>query len=345
MMYRVGVIGAGPGVSALHLPTLAGLADRFRVVHIADSGSGRAAALAASSGARASSDAAAVIADEDVDVVAICTPPDTHAELILAAVAAGKRAVFCEKPLATTGEQADAVIAACAESGVLLVVGTNHLFDPSWSRVTHHLGLSGAPTRSVAVTLALAANDRYHRWVSDRAPAAPPRRAPLDLSDPDAAAGVVRQLIVGLAVHDLPLVRDLAPGLARIEHARAVPPIGFDLGMRSGGIPVRFSAVMVPSGADTLWRVRVVTDHERVDVDFPPPFVHAGSARVRVTDAVGRSTVFPPELLDGYVAEWQALARLLDGEGAMEYSELHADARYVVAVADAAAAAVRGARP
>ena len=52
MTYGVGVIGAGPGVSALHLPTLDRLPESFRVVHVADAGSGRAEALAARSGAR-----------------------------------------------------------------------------------------------------------------------------------------------------------------------------------------------------------------------------------------------------------------------------------------------------
>ena len=47
MVRGVGIIGAGPGVAALHLPTLARLSDAFRVVHVADGGSGRSAALAA----------------------------------------------------------------------------------------------------------------------------------------------------------------------------------------------------------------------------------------------------------------------------------------------------------
>ena len=52
MRYGVGIIGAGPGVAALHLPTLARLSDAFEVVHIADAGSGRAEQLAARVGAR-----------------------------------------------------------------------------------------------------------------------------------------------------------------------------------------------------------------------------------------------------------------------------------------------------
>ena len=56
MVHGVGVIGAGPGVGALHLPTLARFAAEFSVVHISDSGSGRAECLAARSGARSRSE-------------------------------------------------------------------------------------------------------------------------------------------------------------------------------------------------------------------------------------------------------------------------------------------------
>src|SRR6478736_5862903 len=44
MPWNVGVLGAGPGVAALHLPVLGGLDELFRVVHIADAGSGQSSA-------------------------------------------------------------------------------------------------------------------------------------------------------------------------------------------------------------------------------------------------------------------------------------------------------------
>ena len=52
MPWNVGVLGAGPGVAALHLPVLGRLAELFRVVHVADAGSGRAQVLAGQLGAR-----------------------------------------------------------------------------------------------------------------------------------------------------------------------------------------------------------------------------------------------------------------------------------------------------
>lgn len=341
MSWGVGVIGAGPGVAALHAPTIARVGDRFRLVHVADAGSGRARAIGEAFDARASCGIDDLLADPAVEVVAICSPPADHAAQIRAALAAGKRAILCEKPVATTAEDARDVLRACADAGALLVVGTNHLFDPAWSRAKHHLDASRAPISAVTVTLALAPNGRYHGLVTVAPPTAPGGRPPLDLSDPEHCAAIVRQLVAGLAVHDLPLVRDLLPGFERVEYARAVPPIGFDLGMRTGGALVRFSVVMLPEGADSLWRLSIATTHDRVEVEFPPPFVHAGSARTTVRDVAGRTTVFRVDPLDGYEAEWRALGALLAGESVMEYAELLADAEDVVAIAEAAADAVR----
>jgi predicted dehydrogenase len=61
----------------------------------------------------------------DVDVVDICTPPGTHAEIAMAAAACGK-AVLCEKPLATSYAQAIAAADAVTQAGVHNAVGFNY---------------------------------------------------------------------------------------------------------------------------------------------------------------------------------------------------------------------------
>lgn len=343
MTWGVGIIGSGPGVAALHAPTLARAGDDFRLVHVSDAGSGRAAVVAARFGARSSTGVDQLLADPEVDVVAICSPPARHAEHVRAALAAGRRAIFCEKPLADTADEAVLLVAECAAVGALLVVGTNHLFDPAWSKATHHLHAIGGRISSVTVTLCLAPNDRYHALtMGEPLPTGPPvARPPLDLDDPEQSAAVVRQLVAGLGVHDLPLVRDLVPATPHLIWARPVAPIGFDLALRADGALVRFTTVMLPEGADSLWRVSVTTAGARVDVEFPPPFVHVGGARTTVRDAQGVQTVYPIDRRDGYEVEWRALAALLRGEAAMEYDELRADAVFVTAIADGAAEAVR----
>ena len=68
----------------------------------------------------------------DVDVVDICTPPGTHAEIAVAAAAAGK-AVICEKPLALDFAQASHAAHAVREAGVLNAVGFNYRRLPAVS--------------------------------------------------------------------------------------------------------------------------------------------------------------------------------------------------------------------
>ncbi|MFG3094122.1 Gfo/Idh/MocA family protein [Streptomyces sp. NPDC048202] len=75
----------------------------------------------------------ALIARDDVDLVDICTPGDSHAEIALAALAAGKH-VLCEKPLANTVEEAEAMAAAAEEAyerGQLAMVGFNYRRVPA----------------------------------------------------------------------------------------------------------------------------------------------------------------------------------------------------------------------
>ena len=343
MTCGVGIIGAGPGVAALHVPTLARLDSDFTIVHLSDAGSGRARALAERLGARASEGIDDLLADPDVEIVAICSPPGEHAAQILASVAAGKRAILCEKPVGTTIAEAERAVEACRDAGIPLIVGTNHYYDPAWGRAKHYLTATGGPVVSISVTLALPPNTRYHDVVTEIGAPSGSRPAP-DLRRPEVAAGVVRALLTGLAIHDLPLVRDLAPQFERVVFARAVAPIGFAVGFIASGIPVQLTTVMLPEGADALWRLTVTTERDRLDVTFPPAFVHAGSARVRVLAAGGNDTAYGRVADDGYIAEWRALSELLASGMPVEYDELLDDVRYSLRLADEAAALV-GAKP
>jgi predicted dehydrogenase len=338
----VGVIGAGPGVAALHLPTLARLPEDFATVHVADGGSGRAQPLAARTGAAFSTGVELLLADALVEVVAVCSPPEQHASHILAAVAAGKRAVFCEKPLALTSTEAEAVIEACRAAQVALVVGTNHHFDPAWGRAVHHLTAGGARVHTLTITAALPPNGRYHDLVTEiDAAARPGAHVRPDAGDIEVAAAIVRRLLIGLGIHDLPIVRDLAPELERVVYARPVPPIGYAVGFVAGGVLVQLNAVMLAGGADAMWRMAIGTADDHLDVEFRAAFTHDGSAQVSVRTPEGRVVEYPREPDDGYVAEWSVLAAMLDGDDAVEYDALLADALFAIELADAAADVVR----
>ncbi|MFF9177267.1 Gfo/Idh/MocA family protein [Streptomyces sp. NPDC014793] len=75
----------------------------------------------------------ALIARDDIDLVDICTPGDSHAEIALAALAAGKH-VLCEKPLANTVAEAETMTAAAEEAqarGRVAMVGFNYRRVPA----------------------------------------------------------------------------------------------------------------------------------------------------------------------------------------------------------------------
>ncbi|MBD0418776.1 Gfo/Idh/MocA family oxidoreductase [Streptomyces sp. NPDC052309] len=75
----------------------------------------------------------ALVERDDIDLVDICTPGDSHAEIALAALAAGKH-VLCEKPLANTVAEAEAMVRAAeeaAERGQLAMVGFNYRRVPA----------------------------------------------------------------------------------------------------------------------------------------------------------------------------------------------------------------------
>lgn len=97
-----------------------------------DAGAVRAAADRLGWGA-AETDWRTLIARDDVDVVDVCTPGDSHAEIAVAALEAGKH-VLCEKPLANTVAEAEAMVAAADAArarGQLAMVGFNYRRTPA----------------------------------------------------------------------------------------------------------------------------------------------------------------------------------------------------------------------
>lgn len=137
----VGIIGVG-WMGSFHAETLARRLPGARLVAIADPKPGAATALAEHLGAPfATEDPAELIAHPDVEAVVIVSPARTHAEMVVAVAAAGK-AIFCEKPMATTLADADRAISAAKSAGVPLQVGFNRRFDRGF-RAAHELVASG----------------------------------------------------------------------------------------------------------------------------------------------------------------------------------------------------------
>ncbi|MGH6654042.1 MAG: Gfo/Idh/MocA family protein [Actinocrinis sp.] len=124
---RVAIAGAGM-VARLHLD--AARRAGARVVGLCASTPGRGKAAAQRFGLDRSFDSAEELATSgDVDVVHVCTPNSSHARLTELALRAGKH-VVCEKPLATTSEDADALVALARDSGLVTAVPFVYRYHP-----------------------------------------------------------------------------------------------------------------------------------------------------------------------------------------------------------------------
>lgn len=101
-----------------------------RVMVLADRDLATATTAAASLGIPGASGAwREAIADASIGMVAVATPNLLHAPIAIAALEAGK-AVYCEKPLATTIAESEAMTAAAAASGRPTAVGFTYLYNP-----------------------------------------------------------------------------------------------------------------------------------------------------------------------------------------------------------------------
>ncbi len=129
-----GIIGAGR-IGRVHAETLAFRLPEAEILTIADVKGEAAQALAARCNIpNVVASADAIFADPRIEAVLICTPTDTHADLIVQAAQAGKH-IFCEKPVALSLKKIDSSLAAAEAAGVQLQVGFNRRFDSNFVRV------------------------------------------------------------------------------------------------------------------------------------------------------------------------------------------------------------------
>ncbi|WP_298460966.1 Gfo/Idh/MocA family protein [uncultured Cellulomonas sp.] len=159
---RVGIVGAGK-ISAQYSESFLRL-PQVEVTAVADLDGARAGALAAQhAGARATS-LASLLAADDVDVVLNLTIPAAHAEVALAAIAAGKH-VYGEKPLAATTGEAREIVRAAGEAGVRVACAPDTVLGTGiqTARAVVDAGAIGAPHAATAFMVA----PGHERWHGD----------------------------------------------------------------------------------------------------------------------------------------------------------------------------------
>ena len=143
----IGVLGAGGNIGHTHSQNIATYVDGARLAAVYDLNTERAEEVAKTYGAKVMASAEELIASPEIDACLLSHPGRTHADLAVKCIEAGKP-VFCEKPLATTLEDAKKVVEAEKASGKrLLQIGFMRRFDPDYIKMKKILdsGELGAP--------------------------------------------------------------------------------------------------------------------------------------------------------------------------------------------------------
>ncbi len=131
MTVNFALLGAGR-IGKVHAKAIAGNAEA-QLVAVADAFAEAAQAVADAYGCAVRS-IEDIEADRSIDAVVICTPTDTHADLIDRFARAGK-AVFCEKPVDLSLARVKQCLGVVQETGTVLMVGFNRRFDPHFAAV------------------------------------------------------------------------------------------------------------------------------------------------------------------------------------------------------------------
>jgi predicted dehydrogenase len=136
----IGFIGAGSFARTVLLPALQQY-HQIRRVALACSSGVHAREAAAKFGFET---AATSALEGPLDAVFIATPHSTHAELVLASLAAGRH-IFVEKPLCVQPEELDLIADAHSRAGKILMVGFNRRFSPFALEARELLGARSGP--------------------------------------------------------------------------------------------------------------------------------------------------------------------------------------------------------
>lgn len=128
-IYRIGIIGCGGIANGKHLPSLSKL-ENIQLTAFCDIVPERAEEAAAQygiEGAKIYTDYRELLKDGSLDIVHVLTPNDSHADISIAALEAGKH-VMCEKPMAKTAADARRMVEAAKRTGKKLTIGYNNRF-------------------------------------------------------------------------------------------------------------------------------------------------------------------------------------------------------------------------
>jgi myo-inositol 2-dehydrogenase/D-chiro-inositol 1-dehydrogenase len=279
------LFGAGR-IGQIHGRNLAGRDDAC-LRYVIDTDTQAAARLAAALGAEVV-DTETALRDRALDAVAIATSTDTHADLVQASARAGK-AIFCEKPLDLDARRAEQTLAVVRQTGVLLALGFNRRYDPSFRRLRHEVA-AGRVGRVEVVS------------ITSRDPAPPP------LAYIGRSGGLFRDMMI----HDLDMARWLLGEEPVTVYARGSALV--DPAIAAAG-DIDTAVVVLETASGRLCQItnsrRCTYGYDqRIEVFGSAGMVRAGNhtaTSVEVADASGFGTERAlPFFLERYAAAYRA---------------------------------------
>jgi predicted dehydrogenase len=165
---RLGLLGAGRRGKA-HLSAITGLADMFELVAICDLNEANAGTLAADFGTKAYANVKEFFSRENLEVVDIVTPVESHHLMALAAAEHGVN-MLIETPLASTRAMMDFIGAAAAKAGVVVEVAENYRRKPEikLNRQALEAGVIGKVLRLTSFYEPIGQQGCYHSMATFR---------------------------------------------------------------------------------------------------------------------------------------------------------------------------------
>ncbi len=326
---RFAILGVGR-IGKIHIENLATRIPGTEVVAVSDVMPDELAAVAAKYDVPSTfSDYKEVLRLAEVDAVAVCTPTNTHYQVILDAAAAGKH-IFCEKPVDLSLDKIAEINHAVEKCGVQLMVGFNRRFDPNFQKVRETVtsGKVGIP-QVVKIT--------------SRDPSPPPE------SYIRASGG----LFLDMTIHDFDMARYLAGSDVTELYARAnvqVDPVFaragdwdtavITLAFESGALGVIDNSRKAVYGYDQ--RVEVFGSEGMVTVKNNTPDNHVHLDRTGTHSSLPLN-FFMQRYTESYLREMQAFVDSLQSH--KPFPVTGDDGLKAVAMALAAARSVKENRP
>lgn len=326
---KVGMVGCGEAIQALHVPALNSLASLYRISACNDASPEVMAEVASRTGARPVSKPLDLINDPNVDVVLIATPDLYHADYALASCRARKKAVLVEKPPVLNTRMGREVAQASEKYGVPVIVGYPHVYEPCVQKAMKLWG-SAQPCRYGQFRCFIGPNPKYtaddilqtiRPSIPDRWPGLINQLTYAAVStellgtDVEVKHVVAHILFLTLMIHDIPVMRRFLGEPANVDYV-SIRALGAPMSEFDNAIEVMFDygfgRVILQSEMHNIkvtdWGFQIRRDDLQLDVKYPPTYAAAAPSTCKATyekDGMTVEEIHGGRFENGFRCEWK----------------------------------------